>query len=233
MKRWLITVGLLCFAVASCGRPHERNLREELTPTTAPESSPQVSSSPSQTPEAVPEVPGPTVAGDLWQTPINDQIVIESPTDAGLAFEPHVPAHLGSADTLVATDPAQVDAPRREIAWVYDHQSYGHVTILEELADGTMDGLLSEGEMTAGCNSTPGQNGGTGTVCSDTTSSEITLSSGQHALLLTGGSVTSVTWLEPISSSVEGFQRPAVEVIVYGLSGDLTAENAIAAANDV
>lgn len=162
-------------------------------------------------------------------------------TAAGLPFQPLVLDRLGPALRQFVAVPA--DDPRASAAaWVFELPEVGRFVVIEQPDDVTEEGLAAEASPvpSPGCATyeVKTDTGDRVTLkrCAYGKASLATLGSGRPALVISGESVTSVTWVEPLiltggtQVDLEGWN---LEVKVMGPAEDLTPEEAVAVANEI
>lgn len=188
------------------------------------------------------------VPSGFWQSPINDGIAIPTESAALLPYVPRIPDDaLGVPERIVTTNPASAPPALREIAWVYQHSTFGTFVIRERIASGS--GARAEMEemstQAPGCSTGPAREefgpGATEDACFYGERSLIEIGPGVQALLYVGESTTFVRWVEPlkgvldpeIERFVDEFPEPALLIEVIGPSGEFTAEEAAAVALEV
>lgn len=169
-------------------------------------------------------------------------------TAAGLPFQPVVPDRLGPAlhrFVYVLSDDPRASAA----AWVFDLPDVGRFVVIERPDEVTEEGLLAEASPvpSPGCETsevrTDAGDRVTLTRCAYANVSVATLGPGRPALVISGGSVTSVTWVEPLiltegaQADLEGLEGSNLAlnllVVVMGPADDLTPEEAVAVANRI
>jgi hypothetical protein len=187
----------------------------------------------------------PPVPAELWTNPLGatgEQVA--SVSSAALQYSVLDPTdQIGSPDSILVSDPAQVDQAERQIAWVYSDGKYeSQFFILERAveAKAAQAEYESLGKATPGCSSVTVTIAGTeagGIECNSDAFSLVSLPGGIEALLAAGPEVTSLTWVEPLiakdSDTFSKFVDPGLEVKIMGPASTLSSDEATAIASSL
>lgn len=159
---------------------------------------------------------------------------------------PDVPDRLGTPVEIVATDPAAGHPAFREIAWLFDHPKFGHLVVIEMLTNeaGAKKELEELVSTTPRCHpASPPSGFGSATSCTYAERAPLPLVSGASAVRVIGDGTTAVYWVEPVkfvsddaekvAAEKAEFKDPALYVSLLAPSSELTAEEALEAANSV
>lgn len=183
------------------------------------------------------------VAGPDWDRPIAGGIEVAGAAEAGLPFTPNEPDGLGIPVRILIPPPDAVSAAETEIVWVYDHPKYGRFFLAQHVVERstTEREYLELSSQVPGCKEIPAtaedeKNFGVGVgpriECHAGGLSLRTIRGGVSALLHEGGVTTAVHWLEPVSGPgmetiSQRFRDPALEIVVMGPAGALSAAAAL------
>lgn len=185
---------------------------------------------------------GPPVDPGIWKNPLGDDgVQVSSVSEANLVYSPAVPDELDDARSIVATKASEAEPAFRKIAWVFDDAKYGPFFVQEEIAEAVaaQSELEAMGTATPGCTpitpEDPEGDATSGTRCISEGFSLVEIRDGISALLVQGPEVTSVTWVEPVSSSdqdaLDSFRNPGLLIAVVGPSSTFSGEFAVEVAS--
>jgi len=119
-----------------------------------------------------------------WDEPLVNGVEVSGVDEArsSLAFEPRLPAELGSPARLLMTDPDSVGPASRVFAAIYDHSSYGRFWVIERVSEMTQ----AEPRSWTKCDPAIGCEGAR---------TLITVGDSIEAILREGPNATAVVWL--------------------------------------